>query len=193
MKRFRMSKLTRCIGNDRANDCINTFKKIIEVSELQAVGAALYEPDWRKPDWGNDTTVRLQSPYQQALESALQLISIHSQGQFGSHSVSIVCCKDDKNSSIESIYNDKKMKDPRFQSLSITTSDRCVGLQCADLGAGLLRRSWKEIFDGDSQELFGCLPTGRHTRPATSFWSLRQGAVLQRAIFLAGETLSRGD
>lgn len=183
---FHMSKLTRCIGQDLANDCMNFFARIISESELQAVGAAVYEPDWRLPDWKHDKTQKLCSPYQQALSMTLDVVGKQALARSANDGVSIVCCEDDKKSLTEETYHTAKQKYPSFVKFAIESAAQSIGLQCADLGSGLLRKSWGGIFKSDTNmDIWGSLPTGRNVRQATAFWSLRQASIIRRSIFLA--------
>lgn len=49
---FRLSGLHRKIGLENAKDCTRFFTRIIEDSQLNAVGAAILDVDWHRPDWG---------------------------------------------------------------------------------------------------------------------------------------------
>jgi hypothetical protein len=54
-------------------------------------------------------------------------------------------------------------------------------LQCADLGAWKLRKSWLGIFKNEEDELpWGELPYGGKCQ--TSFWSMNQAALVMMVI-----------
>jgi hypothetical protein len=60
MDRFHLSGLRNIIGagEEMAASCIQSFTRIIESSQLCAIGAALLDVDWEEDDWGHDHTVR---------------------------------------------------------------------------------------------------------------------------------------
>jgi hypothetical protein len=187
LKGFHMSKLARLIGNEQSALCISVFRRLIEESQLQAVGAAVYEPDWRRPVWGHDSTPRLSSPYQQALDMALQVAAKVALWRYPGHGIAVICCEDDGRARITNTYERNRNRCDLFHCLTINYANRFTGLDCADLGAGILRQSWGKIFrDHNIIDIFGNLPTGAGTAPATAFWSLRQASVIRRALNFAG-------
>lgn len=182
LKRFHLSHLVRDVGRERAQACLGYFRRIIESSDLMAIGSAVFNDDWWRQDWGEDTTVRLDSPYEQCLDLVLKAIGNATGKEFQGEKVAIVCDLDAPENIIFGAFCRRRKDYPQFTTATIGSSYDVIPLQCADLGAGLLRKSWLEIVcDKDSDLPFGALPKGRR-RGATSVWSLRQGAVIRRTI-----------
>lgn len=178
---FHYSQLRFLVGSERAGMCANYFTRIIEDSNLDAIGAAIVDVDWRHDNWGQMTTQKLNSPYEQCLDLALDVLWQHAGENFPGEDIGVFCDADAPNESIEKVFGRHRDEHECFDTIAIGTTAKHVLLQCADLGAGKLRKSWLDIFENKGSKFpWGGLPVGRKTK--TSFWSLRQGAILNRAI-----------
>lgn len=137
---------------------------------------------------GLDTTTKLSSPYEQCLNSAFAVLGEHTKEHFPSERVGIVCCLDAPERKIEAVYARNSEKYPQFISISAGISKDIVPLQCADLGVGQLRESWRAIAAGEADDLpWGAMPRGKDTKMRSTFWSLRQAAVLMRGLKISLE------
>lgn len=179
---FRVSKLERNLGSANAKLCTKYFSRIIEESKLDAIGAALIDSDWRQSDWGKDKTTKLEIPYQQCLDLALKCLGNHTNQHFKGHDVAVFSDADAPEKCIESVFHNRAVAYPQFSALTVGRCDKILPLQCADLATGLLRKSWLDIAKNASRLPWGTMPRGR--RISASFWSLRQGATLARALKL---------
>ena len=185
-EKFHLSKLklNPAIGHTNYDLCLGYFSNIIKNSKLHPIGAALYDDDWHQTDWGDITTNRLNSPYEQCLDLALTALGnfTNTHLRYQGKNLAIVCDPDKPDEVISKVFRTQQKKYPQFKSLTTESSHQVVPLQCADLGTGLLRQSWKEIFDGvvESELAFGSMPSGGMGQ--TSFWSLRGGYVISRAV-----------
>jgi hypothetical protein len=181
---FRLSQLRALVGRD-ADLCERFFSNIITSSKLAGVGAAVLNADWDEPDWGDDATIRLPTRYEQCLDSMLALIGKYAMKNFPGNSVAVLCCADSTSSVIEGAFKRRQLNYPHLATITIKSSRNEPFMQCADLGAGRLRRSWRAIAKGapEADHLpWGAMPGGKGVKGKTSFWSLRQGAVLARAL-----------
>lgn len=179
---FHLSELSTMTRH--ADLCELFFSNIITVSKLAPIGAAIFNEDWNNPDWGDDTTIRRATPYEQCLDSALRVIGEHAREHYPNEKIAILCCLDSSESVIIDAFKRAKRRWKQLDNMIIKSSKEQAFLQCADLGAGLLRRSWRAILSGDkdARDLpWGEMPKGRKMRGRQSFWSLRQGAVFGRA------------
>jgi hypothetical protein len=178
---FHLANLERNLGREKAELCERYFEKIITDSGLDAIGAALIDADWRQSEWEHMTTPKLPTAYQQCLDMALECLGQHAGDYFKGHDIAVFCDRDASENSIQAVFENRRVEYQRFVTVTIGGTDKILPLQCADLGAGKLRKSWLEITTNEASELpWGGLPRGRKYR--TSFWSLHQGAVLARAI-----------
>jgi hypothetical protein len=186
---FHLRHLKRQLRGEFAPACEAHFVGIIQKSGLIAIGAAVLNGDWEEPDWGRDTTVRLSSAYEQCLDFAFDLIGKYTNEIFPSEAVEIFCCLDKAEKKIKAIFNRRQRDYPHFTAIKCGSGKTIRLLQCADLGAGRLRRSWTAIArgDDDARDLpWGELPKGEGTRSRTAIWSLRQEGVLLRALKILG-------
>jgi hypothetical protein len=185
MDRFHLSGLRNIIGagEEMAASCIQSFTRIIESSQLCAIGAALLDVDWEEDDWGHDPTVRLASKYEQCLDSALSNLGKHAKEHFPSQQVAVICCGDASERKIKRVFARRQKQYPQLDEVRVNKGERCRALEIADLGVGLLRQSWSKIASDETEELpWGAMPGGKGTRGRNSVWSLRQGAIIVRAV-----------
>jgi hypothetical protein len=185
LDQFHFSGIEWKIGKENASSCRKYFEDIIVNSSLNAIGAALLNEHWHRDDWGRDKTPKLSTPYAQCLDMALQLLGEHTQKHFPGESVTVFCNKDDASDScIWKTYNGNSPRYNQFIALTIGSDKNFIPLQCADLGAWKLRKSWLDIDVGKAEDLpWGGMPQGQEGRGMrTSFWSLRPGTLLLRAI-----------
>jgi hypothetical protein len=180
--RFHMKDLRYAIGIDNAALCIKYFSNIITTSHLYAIGAALRNEHWDYNDWGEDTTVRLGSKYEQCLNMAFDVLKSVMADHFPSERVSIICCLDAPEANIIGLFNTRKTSDcPNFLTITCGTSRELIPLQCCDLGAGVLRENWRILWRSKKwREPWGSLPTGKDGM-RTAFWSLAQGEIMGRS------------
>ena len=184
IERFRLSGLEHLVGKSNVGICELYFEGIIKRSQLAPIGSALLNADWDKSDWG-EATVRLPTPYEQCLGFAFEVVGEFTAEYYPDESVSVFCCPDANRHKIDSIFKQRRTQYPHLASVKIDFSKHILPLQCADLGAGRLRQSWRVIASGapEAKDLpWGALPSGRGVIRRTSIWSLRQGAVLTRAL-----------
>ena len=103
---------------------------------------------------------------------------------FPSEPVAIICCLDTAKDKIVTLFDRRKERDfPHFLTITYGTGKELRPLQCADLGAGTLRRSWVAIAKGDpaAQDIpWEKCQRGLELRSAAVL-VLRQGAVIARA------------
>jgi Protein of unknown function (DUF3800) len=180
---FHLSELSRMVAHPDL--CELFFSNIIKQSRLAPVGSALLNIDWENPDWGGDITIRRSTPYEQCLDFAFRVIGDYIKERHPGERVSILCCLDSSENVIVDAFKRRKQHYGQFDDIVIKSSKEQPFMQCADLGAGLLRRSWRAIIRGDpdAQDLpWGAMPKGHGVQGRNSFWSLRQGAMLARAL-----------
>lgn len=186
--RFRLSDLPYHVGDANAELCARYFAQIIMNSAVHAIGSALLNCDWRRTNWSMFNMPRYDTLYEQCLDMALNTLGNHTNKYFPGERVVVICCPDGSKGDIVKVFERLKQNYPQFITISVASSSDVVPLQCADLGAGRLRNSWKSIINDepDTRELdFGTMPYGKDGEITTSFWSLIPGAVLERARRIA--------
>jgi hypothetical protein len=183
---FHLRELKGWLGEHRAALCELYFANIISQARLCAVGAALLDSDWDQLDWQHMTTVRLESRYKQALDMSLDVLGDYGDEFFSDEPISVLFDADGKEEYIEAAFKSKQPKYGNFQYFAVSSIKipSSWPLQCADLGAGLLRRSWKAIFDDPERndQPWGEMPKGVDTKSKIGVWSLQQGAVIWKAL-----------
>jgi hypothetical protein len=181
--RFRASGLDKRMSRDKAELCTLSFERIIENSQLHAIGAALLDTDWHQPDWGEHSIPKLSSPYEQCLDLAFKVLGTYTRDVFASERVAVFCCMDTAERKIEEVFARKKQEYSNLLNVTIGSGKDIMPLQCADLAASRLRQSWRAIASDEAPNLsWGVMPRGKGTRGRHSFLSLRQAGVLFRAL-----------
>lgn len=191
---FRLSDIRYEFSVERQEDLVRSFKRVIESSQIHAIGSALLDSDWKEENWGSMSTVRLSSPYEQALDMAFGLIGKLTNQHYPGERVGIMCCPDASEDKIEVAYKRKERDYPQFISGSIGRGRDVVPLQVADLGAGLLRESWGDVFLGKAKELsWGSMPKSKSAQGMNSVWSLphRQAPLVLRQLREASALMAR--
>lgn len=187
ISRFHLSELPQLVGHERVKMCEGYFLRLLGECELDPVGAAILTAHWERPDWGRDSSPRFPTAYEQSLWFALKALAAHCQKRFPDHGVEVLCDIDGPETVLNSVFDKAQKEYPNLCGLSISTSLRQTELQCADLVAGYLRRSWVDITDNpDSTTPWGNLPKTQG-KSSSSVWSLAQGFLLGRAMRLHEE------
>lgn len=189
LEQFRLSSLPYLLGRDTATLCEAYFTNIIKSSELHAVGAVVFNEDWQNPNWGTQTSPRVNTVYKQCLNMALDTIADEALEHYPTQDVATLLCPDENEQYIEKAFMQKSKtysKVVSLSSLSIGRSGKFLPLQAADLGAGVLRRNWSDIAQhktADDSALFAmnAMPKGDGMRSRITIWSLRQGEIISRA------------
>lgn len=182
---FHMADLKDSIGKRNADLCVRYFTNIIQASSIRAVGAVVFDVDWHRQGWGIDNTPKLSSVYEQCLDLALDVLGDCLKKHYSGKNINVVFCRDAKQQRIEDIFYQKQAQYSAFKVHAVGTGHDIMLLQCADLGAGCLRHSWRNIEakDASVENLpWGQLPTGKGTRQSTAIWSLNQAEKLTRAL-----------
>lgn len=170
--RFHRAELCDQLGSHMAGLCRLYFVHIVRSLHLYPFGAALPVADWHNPSWGNLPTRRLSNPYEQCLYFAFDALGRLMEVEFPDEDVAVVSCIDGPPSNIENVFRLIQPDYPRIVSATIG-SPRIIPLQCADLGAGYLRESWKDIrFGAAEDEPWGDMPRHPSVRAGLSFWSI---------------------
>jgi hypothetical protein len=180
---FHLCELRNMVGDPDL--CELYFTNIITDSKIAPIGAALLTGDWKRPDWGDDRTARLSSPYEQCLDLTFKVIGDYTNEIHPGRKVAILCCLDSTEDIIVSAFKRSAQRYRQFDDIAIKSGKNQIVMQCADLGAGVLRRSWRAIAAADpaADDLpWGEMPKGKGVKGRTAFWSLRQGAVITRAL-----------
>lgn len=182
--RFHLSQLPKLVGRQNAKACENYFLDIIRQSELHSIGGAIFTEDWKRPDWGDDTSPRFSTPYEQSLWFALKVLAKHCHEAFPGEQIVVVSDFDGSQGAINRIFQKAKAEWPWLDTLALHDGMK-LELQCADLAAGILRRSWVEITTIPSCKVpWGRLPLSKSKKTSSSVWSRRQGALIVRAVNL---------
>lgn len=180
--RFHLTDLPKWLGHEKAALCEKNFSRLISDSELHAIGAAVFTADWEKPDWGEDRTQRFDTAYEQSLWFALNVLAQHCELEFPGQQVAVLLDADAPEFAINAMFRKVQETRPCLESVGVGSSHKRKELQCADLAAGFLRRSWVDITTNEMSDLpWGVIPrAGKKGR--TSVWSLRPGVILGRAL-----------
>lgn len=171
------------IGHGKAENCAGYFANIIKRSSVHAIGAALDEDDWHEPAWGSIKTKRYKTPYEQMLSMALQVLAKHVRQEFPGERVQVYCDRDASEEAIVAVFEEAKIASPQ-QLATVAVGDRHKYrlLQCADLAAGMQRKSWLRFFSPDSDAYWGDFPRPKNGRARFAFWSLKPGIVIAEAV-----------
>ena len=180
--RFHLSQLPKLVGRQNAKTCEKYFLDIIENSHLHSIGGAIFTKDWKRPNWGDDTSPRFATPYEQSLWFALKVLAEHCRKAFPGEEVVVVSDFDGSEAAINRIFQKAKAEWPWLDTLALRDASK-LELQCADLAAGILRQSWVEITTNpDCKVPWGRLPLTKSKKTSSSVWSRRQGVIVSRAI-----------
>lgn len=184
IQRFHLSELPKLVGRERTKMCEGYFRRLLADCELDTVGAAIFTAHWGRSDWGHDQSPRFNTAYEQSLWFALTALGQHCKERFPEQEVVILCDADAPKAAIGEILKKVQEQHPSLGSMTISTSAKRIELQCADLAAGYLRRSWVEISENSRSEMpWGRLPkTKGKTR--SSVWSLAPSFFIGRALRL---------
>ncbi|QQP88767.1 hypothetical protein IGS68_22560 [Skermanella sp. TT6] len=183
LKRLHFSEIEQDLGREKGILCVKGFESIIAKSSIDAIGAALLDRDWHRDDWKRDETPKLSSPYEQCLDMVLKCLGKHTEERFPGADVAVFFDQDAAEDCILSVFRTAQINHPHLISANVGSSLRFLPIQCADLGAGMLRKSWLNIDSGNADDLpWGAMPRGGTIR--TAFWSLRQEAAVARAMLI---------
>lgn len=181
--RFHLCELADWLGHEKAHLCEKFFSNIIHRSELHSCGSAIFTADWFRPDWGEDRSPRFSSPYEQSLWFALDTLGTQCELEFPGQPVVVICDTDGPEQAMQSVFRKAQELHSCLDFIGHSSSFKHHELQCADLAAGSLRRSWATITTDDVCDLpWGVIPQNRAQKGRTSVWSLRTGAILRRAF-----------
>lgn len=178
---FHMTDLHQEMGIEKAELCKLYFERIIKSDYLWPFGAALPIADWHNPDWRSLPTPRLASPYEQCLYFAIDALGRLLNRRFPGEEAALISCMDGPERHIESAFRVAHREYPQIVSATIGSSKRIIPLQCADLGAGRLRESWRTILTGGAENVpWGRMPRNDWVSGGLSFWSLNIDEVGSR-------------
>lgn len=187
---FHFTGLPRSLGHERGAVCAAYFANIITRSSADGIGAALVDAHWEQSDWGDMNTQREATKYEQCFAMALTLLSQHVRQEFPGERVRVVCDRDANSDEIERLFDRFKAAHRVLESVRVSHAPQEVPLQCSDLAAGKLRKSWLKFFTPEGQlQMWGEFPRGRRLR--SSFWSLVPGVVLTTALHRGGHLVRR--
>jgi len=167
---FHLCELRNMVGDPDL--CELCFTNIITDSQIAPIGAALFTSDWNRPDWGDDRTVRLSSPYEQCLDLTFKVIGEYTNATYPGRKVAILCCLDSTEDIIFSAFRRSAKRYQQFDDIAIKSSKTQTAMQCADLGAGVLRRGWRAIAAADpaAEDLpWAEIPKGNGVKGRTAF------------------------
>jgi hypothetical protein len=181
LEEFHYKKVVRRI--DPA--CMNDFYALLKESNVDPIGAVLFDADWEKDDWGNDATKKLPDKYQQALDHALRCIAGYCEERYPGEGI-IICCDADRRARIiERAFNNLRPELPSLQSITRGNTKQDLPLQCADLSTGLLRKGWIAVdADTAARAPWSGIPSGG--RGCHSVWSRKQGTLLMKMMSILG-------
>jgi hypothetical protein len=198
--RFHFAELPNVpgVGQERANQCIKFFSRIVRESGVFAIGSAVVDDEWHLPDWGHDTSERFSSPYEKALDSALRLLGEHAKERWPGEPLNVVCDRDAEPETIVRAFSRRQERHSNLADLTIHDRSRRLAnspelraMECADLAVGCLRKSWLQIMAGELEDdMWGSLPRPEGPTAKTSIWCLKPAWFIQRSLAINQRRIS---
>lgn len=179
------------VGYSDADACVRSFSRIMGKSELESIGAAFREDDWNQVIKSPEDLARFPKPYYFCLDLLFHILSQHMTLQFADDSVAAVFDSDVKpDDAIQAIVDRWKAAD-RQQLATVTFADKIKFpmLQCADLYAGVERKSWLGRDWGDMPNPQPNFVGATGTRGRGVFWSIKTQERIKEVL----ERYSRGE
>lgn len=185
LDRFHLSAMQDEIGREKSELCIKYFSNIIARSNLAATGCVMLDNGWDGPT-GFRRPGLLNTRYEACLYDAFRGLADHVREDYEGEEVALICDADAKEQSIQAIFHAAKEANPALVSATVTTSHKCIPLQCADLAVGALRRNWLQFYERDwlafdRASYVNSMPTGKR-EPRVLFAGSMQRREIQRLI-----------
>jgi hypothetical protein len=174
---FRLADIPQQLGHERGALCVGTFARILKISELHAVGAALNDLDWRdSEDAAHGDT------YITCFGMLIHLLREHLRLEFpDDHAVIVVDRDMADEDKIKAIYAWHASNTDQLRGITIGDRRTFRAIECADLAAGYLRKEWmEEEFGSQLFRDYFAAPRGRLVVWSKKQWEKAQEAIRQR-------------